>query len=583
MATSQVGTDFLQLLEKSSLLTPDTFSSVVSEFGLREVENAKEIAEKLISTGQLTKFQADRLLAGRYRGFFIGEYKVLELLGCGGMGWLYIAEHRKNGQRFALKVLSEKHEHDPGMLARFRLEANAGARLNHPNIVRTYQVQQTGHVSYVVMEFVEGINLHELNVLKGPRSWAQACDMICQGAEGLQHAHDLGLVHRDIKPSNLVVDHAGGTKILDFGLALMDGDENDDEFSLAMIFGHDCLGTADYMAPEQARNSFDVDPRADVYSLGAMFYYLLTGSVPFPADTSSQKLAAHVERPRPDPRQTIDGIPPEVVDILHHMLAVKREDRITTATGVREALEPFAVRKPVDFDFEHLLLLRAQDTKRRLKRVRQAAESSKSAEDDRHEMGSTMSGVSAPQKKKNTPQQKVETSVGGDTRAGKSEVSLDAPFSTTSSEESFEAAPPKSMSIATEHFEILVPVLTLKPLDGGKPIQIDKPTAILGRDPTCDVRLSFGFVSGKHCEFRFDGDRWEVIDNNSRNGVQINGVRTKRWVLQTGDELTISQRLQYEAHVEGDAAPGSNRKLQYGIAAVMAMLTAIVLWLVFGP
>lgn len=277
---------FIELLEKSRLLSPTQVAEVVAQYRLAELPSDRDRAQTLLTAGVLTTFQAERLLAGRYRGFFFDDYKLLEVLGVGGMGWLYAGEEMSTGRKVALKVLADRFKEDRGMVARFELEAKAGMGLTHPNIVRTLKVSQAGDVHYMVMEFVEGIGLHEFVGLHGRVKWQQACDFIRQAALGLHHTHRAGIIHRDVKPPNLLVEHEGNVKIVDFGLALLGKETREDEFSLAMIFGHDCLGTADYMAPEQSRDSFSVDPRADVYGLGCTFYAILSGKVPYPAKST---------------------------------------------------------------------------------------------------------------------------------------------------------------------------------------------------------------------------------------------------------------------------------------------------------
>ena len=368
MGAPQVADAFLELLEKSELLTTAQIESAVEQFGLNDVASASQIAETLIEHGLLTRFQADRLLEGRYRGFFIEKYKAKAILGTGGMGWLYLAEDSETGNTVAVKMLPKHYENDPGMVARFKLEARAGMDLNHPNVIRSYAFDRTdgvyGDVFYVVMEFFEGISLEELINLHGPVPWPQACDYTRQAAAGLHHGHQRGLIHRDVKPANLLISRDGSVKVLDFGLSLTENDE--EEFTLSMIFGHDCLGTADYISPEQSLDSHTVDGRADVYSLGCTLYVALTGKLPFPVKSTAAKLDAQRKK---KPRLVSDfapDVPDEVAGILKKMMAKKREDRFATALDVCHALSPFAERQPAKFDFQSILAARAVDAKRRI-------------------------------------------------------------------------------------------------------------------------------------------------------------------------------------------------------------------------
>src|SRR5262249_32894933 len=210
MEAPLVADSFLAMLKKSGLLPADEVDAAVARFHLGVDPVAKDLARAFVRDGLLTRFQAERVLEGRYRGFFIDHFKVLEILGAGGMACLYLAEDIETGRQVALKVLADIYKADASMLTRLKIEARAGDQLNHSGIIRTSGVHQTddvfGEVWYLVMEYVEGINLEELINLKGPIPVAQACDFVRQAAAGLQHAHAAGMVHRDVKPGNLLVD-----------------------------------------------------------------------------------------------------------------------------------------------------------------------------------------------------------------------------------------------------------------------------------------------------------------------------------------------------------------------------------------
>ena len=178
--------DLLELLEKSQLLSESQINDAVQRLELPSDTAPNDLAEALVHSGDITRFQADRLLEGRHRGFFIGHYRCDHILGTGGMGWLYLATDVDSGNQVAVKMLPKRLEGDPGMVARFELEAKAGLLLNHPNIVRTFEHKRTegvyGDVYYVVMEVVHGISLEELIVRNGPLPWPSACDLIRQTA-----------------------------------------------------------------------------------------------------------------------------------------------------------------------------------------------------------------------------------------------------------------------------------------------------------------------------------------------------------------------------------------------------------------
>ena len=291
-----------------------------------------EFLKKLMLQGVLTKFQTQWLLEGKFEEFLIDDYRIVDILGTGGMGWLYVGVNQQTGEKAAVKVISRHMDND--YLTRFKLEARAGLLLNHANIVRTLKLGETDEILYVVMELVEGISMQELIVRQGSLPWPQACSLVAQAAAGLQHAHEKGMVHRDVKPGNLLVKRNGIVKVLDFGLALMEKDE--DEFTLAMISGQGCVGTADYISPEQTLDSFAVGPRADIYSLGCTLYCALTGSVPFPGESVAKKLRSHRTKDPRRVRELKPEVPEAVEQIVAKMMARKPEDRYPTAAAVAE-------------------------------------------------------------------------------------------------------------------------------------------------------------------------------------------------------------------------------------------------------
>ncbi len=369
MAALTTAAEFLALLKKSRLFPNGELKAAVQKYGLEDMLAPDGVADALVACGLLTRYQANRLLAGSRRGLFLDDYKIIEILGFGGMGYLYAAEDLKTGWKVALKVLSDRHRHDSGMLSRFRLEAEAGLKLNHPNLVRTKSLNISediyGVLHYMVLELVKGISLHELlEIRKRTLAWRQACDMIVQTAAGLHYAHEQGLVHRDVKPENLLIRPDGTLKLLDFGLAMVERSEA--EYSMAMIQGQDCLGTADYISPEQSRDSLHVDRRADIYSLGCSFYFLLTGRPPFPGKSVAEKLAGHRQEKAPLVHALNPAVPERLARIVQKMMAKHPENRFQTAAELSHYLEPLAERKPIDFDFDAILAVRAAAAEERL-------------------------------------------------------------------------------------------------------------------------------------------------------------------------------------------------------------------------
>lgn len=326
--------DFLQLGYRSGLLDAEAVRPYCEQNeGCCDLQ---AFAEGLVDEGFLTRFQAEKLLAGRWRGFEIaGKYRLLERLGAGGMGAVYLCEHLTMGRRVALKVLPVSQAQDPASLQRFYREARAVARLDHPNIIRAHDLDREDNLHFLVLEFVDGCNLHDFVRRNGPLTPSRAAHYIRQAALGLQHAHEGGLVHRDIKPSNLLLDRQGTVKLLDLGLARFFGEDNSNfvrEFEHGYV-----IGTADYLAPEQAINSL-VDIRADLYSLGCTMYFLLTGQGPFPTGTSAQKMLWHqVRMPKPISSFRMD-VPTNLMKVLDRLMAKEPQRRYQTPAVLADAL-----------------------------------------------------------------------------------------------------------------------------------------------------------------------------------------------------------------------------------------------------
>ncbi len=275
------------------------------------------------------------------------RYRVLGLVGQGGMGAVYRAEHRHMERLLALKVVHPWLMHSPAMVQRFCREVRAAARLQHPNIVTAYDADAAGGLHFLVMEHVEGRSLADLVRERGPLPVDTAYEYIRQAALGLQHAHEQGMVHRDIKPHNLMVTPAGQVKILDFGLARLVRDPDDAApqsggLPAPLTGAGGVLGSADYIAPEQAADPSTADIRADIYSLGCTLYFLLAGAPPFPQGTVQDKLDRHAHEPLP----TLPGVPLGLAALLARMTVKNPADRPATPAEVAEALAPLSSAAP---------------------------------------------------------------------------------------------------------------------------------------------------------------------------------------------------------------------------------------------
>jgi serine/threonine-protein kinase len=351
----------LDVLRRVRILSADQANEVARELG-HLGDDPKALADCLVQIDWLTVFQRDLIFEGRWDELLLGPYSLLAPLGQGGVSQVYRAWDTARGREVVLKVLRQDLARPTDGIRQFERELRAVTLLNHPNIIKTFDANQEGAIHYFAMEFVEGIDLDKFVKKSGPLPVEQACDFIRQVAQGLQHAHQVGLVHRDVKPANLFLIHppvqgkqlSGGAiprrgpdpivKILDWGLARMmpkPGEVIDPTGASTDTEKGMLIGTADYIAPEQARDASLVDTRADIYSLGCTFYFLLTGHPTFTGTSLMQKLMQH-QRSEPPPIQSVrPDVPDEVASILQKMLAKSPEDRFQIPLLVVAALRRF--------------------------------------------------------------------------------------------------------------------------------------------------------------------------------------------------------------------------------------------------
>ncbi|MBN1395147.1 MAG: protein kinase [Pirellulales bacterium] len=320
--------EFFAVLQRSKLLTPAQMAQ--AREAAEEGDDPKTIAKRLARRELITRWQAGQLLAGR-SSFYLGKYRLIELLGRGGMGNVFLGRHVTMNRLVALKIISRQVGKDPASLELFLAEARAIAALDHPNIVQAYSVDYDGGRYYMVMEYVEGLDLQRMVDEEGPLDCRLAVEYIRQAADGLEHAHQRNMIHCDVKPSNLLVNMQGVVKILDLGLArLTQGERPKISDSQERV-----LGSVDYLAPEQALESGELDHRADIYSLGCTLYFLLVGHPPFPKGTLAERILKHQTEPPPRLR---GDVPAELADICAKMMAKRPSDRYSSAAQANRAL-----------------------------------------------------------------------------------------------------------------------------------------------------------------------------------------------------------------------------------------------------
>ncbi len=258
------------------------------------------------------------------------RYELQSKIGDGGMAAVYKALDLKLNRVVAIKILRDSYAADPQFLARFKREAEQAASLNHPNIVRVFDVGDEGDVHYIVMEYVEGYSLKDVIVAEAPLPISRALEFGAQIADGIGYAHSTGLIHRDIKPQNILIDTSGRVKVTDFGIAKSATASTLTEAGIT-------LGTVHYFSPEQAKG-LPVMPQSDIYSIGVVLYEMLTGRIPFDSDNPVALALKHIEEMPPPLRRYNPSIPPVVEQIVLKALSKDPNQRFTTATQLSKAL-----------------------------------------------------------------------------------------------------------------------------------------------------------------------------------------------------------------------------------------------------
>ncbi len=296
---------------------------------------SRRLARQAVRANYLTFWQAQQLLAGRSTGFRIDRYLLLDLLGQGGMGQVFLARDTRLLRLVALKILAGERLSQPRAVARFEREARVGARLQHENLVRIYDFGEEYGRYFLVMEYIEGKTVAALIFEQGPMPAPTAVRLVRQVAFGLDHAHRKGLIHRDVNPYNILVTHDGIAKLADLGLAITEADQDRVTRDGATV------GTFDYVAPEQALNSRAADARSDIYSLGCTLYHMCSGQVPFPSPSLPEKLLGH-QSIEPTPlRRLVPGLPEGLSEIVQRMMKKQPADRYAKPLEVALALAPY--------------------------------------------------------------------------------------------------------------------------------------------------------------------------------------------------------------------------------------------------
>ncbi len=340
--------DFLQALQRSGLLDAEAVRATLDTAPDGARDDPQRLADHFVRVGRLSHFQARKLLEGAAGGLVVGPYQIVMPIGRGGMGTVYLARDSRAPRLLALKVLPpRKARASERLLARFRREMELSTRVAHSNLTRTYDVGVAHGVYYIAMEYIAGQSLYRLVTTHGPLTVGRAAKLFVQAAAGLEHAHELGMVHRDLKPSNILVTPRDQVKVLDLGLAVIQGEMDDP----TVVGGKGYIvGTMDYIAPEQTEDSANVDARSDLYGLGCTIYFALTGQPPFPGGDARQKIQRHRKAVPPALQELNPLVPADFAAIIHPLLAKRPEDRPPSAAALREQLLPWADPLPEPMD-----------------------------------------------------------------------------------------------------------------------------------------------------------------------------------------------------------------------------------------
>ncbi len=323
-----------RLVVEQGLATEEEVSACLEKVKILKERKQSELslAELLVDADYVTKRQIARLrqiIEAERSGQKIPGYKILGRLGAGAMATVYKAKQLSLDRMVAIKVLPPKFANNPQFIERFYAEGRAAAQLNHPNIVQAFDVGRAGELYYFVMEYVDGHTVYD-DIAKHKRfSESDALDIIIQIAEALEHAHSKGLIHRDVKPKNIMIAREGIAKLADMGLARAMSDKEAAEAEAGKAFG-----TPYYISPEQIRGETNIGPAADIYSLGATLYHMVTGNVPFDGKNPSAVMHKHLKAELVPPDHVNPKLSAGISEVIEMMMSKNPAKRYRNCTDL---------------------------------------------------------------------------------------------------------------------------------------------------------------------------------------------------------------------------------------------------------
>lgn len=462
--------------------------------------------------------------------WLLGQFEIKERIGAGGMATVFKARQHALDRYVAVKVLPDYHARDPIFKERFRREAQAVAKLDHPNIVQIYLFGEEDNITYIIMQYVDGGTLKDKLKQSGPLPVGEAIKVVIQAAEGLGAAHEHGIIHRDVKPANMLLRKDGHLLLSDFGIVkILEGTTNLTRVGTG-------IGTPQYMSPEQGTGQ-PVDASSDIYSLGIVLFHCLTGRVPFNADNPLSITVKHLNEPLPVPFLRHAGVPPEVEQVIVKMTAKLPAERYQTTTELISELIRAAVAAHVQLPW-HLL-------------------SSALGRSDSPPYSGPLSnpglGVSA---QPSQPLARVSQPLGGSSpNLGMVTVSCfrcqaqnpsDRLFCTSCGYELADRKAAADRVMGPNGRPILARFLLQNGQMAGRSFRFHQDLTSIGRTNGNDLIISGKTVSRRHARLWFENGRWYLADMQSANGTFVNNVRlqpNQPVLLNDGDIINFGDEI----------------------------------------